>query len=201
MAGDCVFDEGHYGSNDGFMTSVWGPLAWNFLHMISFNYPVKPTPQQKKDYARFVLHLGKVLPCRYCRDNFPRNLRAAGFGNDAFASRDAFSRFVYRLHDGVNRMLKKPSGGGKGLRFEDVRERYEQFRSRCLTSTERRADRRAKKESGCTEPLFANAKGRCVLRIVPQDSAAEDFKVHRQCRVRRRRRRRGRARQGEASGS
>ena len=37
-----------YNSNDGMLTSVWGPSAWHYLHSISFNYPVKPTCDDKK---------------------------------------------------------------------------------------------------------------------------------------------------------
>ena len=31
-----------YISNDGMLTSVWGPPLWHVLHCISFNYPNKP---------------------------------------------------------------------------------------------------------------------------------------------------------------
>jgi predicted NAD-dependent protein-ADP-ribosyltransferase YbiA (DUF1768 family) len=30
------------------LTTIWGPSQWHFLHTMSFNYPVKPTPEQKK---------------------------------------------------------------------------------------------------------------------------------------------------------
>jgi hypothetical protein len=29
------------------MTSVWGSPMWHVLHTISFNYPIKPTKEQK----------------------------------------------------------------------------------------------------------------------------------------------------------
>ena len=38
-----VFKKGDFYSGDGFLTSVWGPAVWHFLHTISFNYPVSPT--------------------------------------------------------------------------------------------------------------------------------------------------------------
>ena len=41
-------------------------------------------------------------------------------------NRDTFSRYVYNLHETVNKLLKK-----SGLKYCDVRERYEHFRSRC----------------------------------------------------------------------
>ena len=42
-------------------------------------------------------------------------------------SRDTFSRYIYKLHETVNKLLGKKSG----LSYCDVRERYEHFRSRC----------------------------------------------------------------------
>ena len=59
-----------YNSGDGMLTSVWGPVFWFFLHTMSFNYPVKPTEENKKHYREFILRLENILPCKYCRDNF-----------------------------------------------------------------------------------------------------------------------------------
>ena len=42
-------------------------------------------------------------------------------------NRDKFSRYIYKLHEIVNKMLGKKSG----LSYCDVRERYEHFRARC----------------------------------------------------------------------
>ena len=41
--------------------------------------------------------------------------------------RNQFSRYVYRLHERINKNLGKDSG----LSYCDVRERYEHFRARC----------------------------------------------------------------------
>ena len=42
-------------------------------------------------------------------------------------NRNNFSRYVYNLHEKVNKLLGKKSG----LSYCDVRERYEHFRARC----------------------------------------------------------------------
>jgi hypothetical protein len=65
-----------YISNDGMLTSVWGPPLWHVLHCISFNYPNKPTSKDKKCYRQFVMNLKHVLPCKYCRDNLKKNLKS-----------------------------------------------------------------------------------------------------------------------------
>ena len=122
-----VFKNKDYISVDGMLTTVWGPSMWHFLHTMSFNYPVVPTADDKKHYRDFILSLRYILPCKYCRQNLTNNLKAKPLTMSDMASRDTFSRFVYKLHETVNKLLKKSSG----LSYCDVRERYEHFRSRC----------------------------------------------------------------------
>ena len=38
-----------------------GSSLWHSLHTISFNYPVKPTRNDKKNYKRFIMDLKYVL--------------------------------------------------------------------------------------------------------------------------------------------
>jgi hypothetical protein len=57
-----VFTKKDYNAGDGMLTSVWGPPMWHYLHTMSFNYPVNPTPEDKKHYRDFVLNLRYVLP-------------------------------------------------------------------------------------------------------------------------------------------
>jgi len=85
------------------ITSIWGPSMWHFLHTMSFNYPVKPTKVEKDHYATYMESLQHVLPCRYCRENYANNLKSAGWSRSVLKNRDTFSRFVYRLHNEVNK--------------------------------------------------------------------------------------------------
>ena len=71
-----IFTLDDYNSDEGMLTSVWGPSMWHTLHIISFNYPVNPTKEDKKNYKEFVLSLKHVLPCKYCRINFKKNLKS-----------------------------------------------------------------------------------------------------------------------------
>ena len=68
-----IYKKSEYNSGDGMLTSVWGPSMWHYLHTMSFNYPVKPTPEDKKHYKEFILSLQHVLPCKYCRINLKKN--------------------------------------------------------------------------------------------------------------------------------
>lgn len=188
MPADKTFGESDYASNDGMLTSVWGPPLWHALHTISFNYPARPDRATRRKYYRFMRSLGDVLPCRYCRENYTGNVQALNFGPHHFKNRDTFSRYVYNLHEHVNTMLGKTSH----LTYEKVRRRYENFRSRCLADPTQAACAAgapapapdAPVEKGCTEPLHGT-KSKCIMRIVPKESTHRTFAMDQKCCVRR----------------
>ena len=45
-----TFKKKEFNSGDGMVTSIWGPSYWHVLHTISFNYPVNPSCEDKKNY-------------------------------------------------------------------------------------------------------------------------------------------------------
>ena len=188
------YTKNDYKSGDGMLTYVWGPSLWHSLHTISFNYPVKPTNEQKKEYRNFMLSLKHVLPCKYCRINYKKNLKALPLTMKVMESRDTFSLWVYKLHEHVNKMLNKKSR----LTYENVRDRYEHFRARCNDQSKKETreknnikyikldfkkrvklrnqqcrvktkKRKTKKEKGCTTPYYGK-KSKCVIKIVPKES-------------------------------
>lgn len=179
-----VFKRGDYYSGDGFVTKIWGPAVWHMLHTISFNYPVNPTNEDKKNYRNFILSLQNVLPCKYCRMNLKTNLKQMPLTINHMKNRDSFSRYIYDLHELVNKMLKKKSG----LTYCDVRERYEHFRSRCTEDKPLELFKYSKlnktkknvKEKGCTEPLYGK-KSKCIIKIVPQEVKGESLQIDKKC--------------------
>ena len=181
-----AFTKKDFHSGDGMLTTVWGPSMWHFMHTMSFNYPVKPTDDQKRHYMDFILNLRNILPCKYCRMNLTNNLATRPLKMCHMESRDTFSRFVYDLHETVNRMLGKKSG----LTYCDVRERYEHFRSRCTQDAPKvfnfkefyrgKMEKKGEHEKGCTEPLYGK-KAKCVISIVPQEVKVPTFSVDDQC--------------------
>lgn len=184
-----VYKRSDYQSNDGMLTTVWGPSTWHLLHTMSFNYPVNPTCDDKHNYRNFVLNLQNVLPCGKCRKNLKKNFKKLPLTWKTMENRDKFSMYIYKLHELVNKMLNKTSG----LTYNDVRERYEHFRARCAKSMkELKAEQEAEekevkeakeekeKEKGCTEPLYGE-KSKCVLKIVPQDTKCETFTINEKC--------------------
>jgi hypothetical protein len=176
-----VFFKKDFSDGDGMLVSIWGPALWHSLHTISFNYPVKPTLNDKSNYRRFMMNLVNVLPCRHCRENLKKNYKAFPLTMDCMKDRNQFSRYVYRLHERINKNLGKDSG----LSYCDVRERYEHFRARCTEEKPKMFDfkktRKNKKEKGCTEPLYGK-KAKCVIKIVPKEEKCKTFQMDEKCR-------------------
>lgn len=176
-----VFKKSDYNAGDGMITSSWGPAIWHSLHMMSFNYPVKPTLEDKHNYRNFVLNLRHVLPCKYCRMNLKTNFKQLPLKMSHMKNRDTFSRYIYELHELVNKMLHKKSN----LSYCDVRERYEHFRARCTEEKPKlfkfkKLAKTQKKEKGCTEPLYGK-KAKCIIKIVPQEEKSETFQMDEKC--------------------
>ena len=179
-----IFKKGDFYSGDGFLTSVWGAPLWHSLHTMSFNYPTNPTQEDKAHYRDFVLSLQYVLPCKYCRENLKTNFKSLPLTMAEMKNRETFSRYMYELHELVNRMLKKKSN----LTYCDVRERYEHFRARCTeekpvlfkyTKIQTKKNK-GKKEKGCTEPLYGK-KSKCIIKIVPQDTKEQTMQIDKKC--------------------
>jgi hypothetical protein len=179
-----VFSNKDYNSGDGMLTTVWGPSMWHFLHVMSFNYPINPTKEDKIHYRNFILSLQYILPCKYCRMNLKINLKQLPLTINSMKNRDTFSRYIYNLHELVNKMLHKTSN----LSYCDVRERYEHFRSRCTDppiklfkyKKIKLNNKTLKKEKGCTEPLYGK-KSKCIIKIVPQDNRSNTFQMDKKC--------------------
>lgn len=161
-------------SKNGLCTQTWGGALWHTLHMISFNYPPEPTKADKRNYARFLLSLRHVLPCRYCRDNYPDNLLKAGLlrNKHVFDSRETFSRFIYDLHNEVSRNLKKKPFDKS---FEEVQRIYNMCRARgCAKTTPKDG------EKGCTRAMHT-VPLKYVGKLVPRKDKCPSFDVDPKC--------------------
>jgi len=147
-----LFKPSDFNSSDGMLTKIWGPSLWHSLHSISFNYPIKPNNLQKRKYRSFILNLQHVLPCKYCRINLKKNFKCLPLTMKNMKNRTTFSKYIYNLHEHINKMLGKTSN----LSYNDVRERYEHFRSRCTQKQIKDkifkykiSSKKTKKENGC----------------------------------------------------
>ena len=78
-------------------------------------------------------------------------------------------------------------GKKSGLTFCKVRDRYENFRSRCVGKKKKTKKKKTKKkktrlrkEKGCTEPIYGQ-KSKCVIKIVPQKKKCKTFQMDKKC--------------------
>lgn len=108
----------------GFQPNVWGPPLWFFLHTASLNFPAKPTPEQKMQYFTFFKSVGFVLPCRYCRESYQKWTETLSMRE--FESRETLSRWLYDIHNKVNKKLNK--GPDYTPSYDQVLRYYNQFR-------------------------------------------------------------------------
>ena len=84
------------------------------------------------------------------------------------------SKFIYNLHEEVNNMLGKQSN----LSYDEVRTRYEHFRSRCLKD-----DKPSNSiENGCINAFYGK-KSKCILQIVPKESKKKTFHMSPKCKI------------------
>lgn len=208
MQEKCIFNNEDFKSSDGMLTYVWGPSLWHFLHTMSFNYPVNPTKDDKQHYMNFIHSLKFILPCKYCRMNLSRNLKETHFSLKDMKSRDTFSKYVFNLHNHINKMLGKKNT----LSYQEVRERYENFRSRCTNKKTKTKKLKKfdmnnsnnsnnsnklsksnikkikkclkKKEKGCITPI-TGIKSKCIIQIVPKSSKKKTFTMDPKCQAKR----------------
>ena len=80
----------------------------------------------------FIKSLKDILPCKYCRINLKKNLKDTNFSMKKMKNRKTFSKFMFDLHNHINTMLDKKNT----TTYEQVRNRYENFRSRCTSNAD-----------------------------------------------------------------
>ena len=143
-----------YESSNGFSTKIWGPAAWLFLDMISYNYPVQPTMVQRAGYKQFLESLQHVLPCGQCRKNLVHNLRETNYSDLVYKDRHSFSKFIYNLKQCVYRATTGELALPRS--FYQQREQYECFRATCGSTSG--------VETGCVQ---TKTPSRLLMSIVP----------------------------------
>jgi hypothetical protein len=99
--------------------NIWGSHLWFSLHTISFNYPLKPTQEDKDNYLAFFLGLKNVIPCAVCKKNYLRHLNEHPIDN-FLGDRRTLVYWLIDLHNMVNVEI-----GKKVLSYDIVIKKYE----------------------------------------------------------------------------
>ena len=99
--------------------NIWGPHLWFSLHSISFNYPLKPSIEDKNNYKNFFLSLQEVIPCSVCKKNYKRHLNEHPIQN-YLDNKKSLVYWVIDMHNMVNGEI-----GKKILSYDTVIKKYE----------------------------------------------------------------------------
>lgn len=102
--------------------NIWGPHLWFVLHTITFNYPVQPNSDDKRNYKNFLLSLQYILPCNICRKHYKRHIHEHP-PNKALKNRDSFIKWMIDLHNEVNGETGKKST----YTYKEIINKYEKI--------------------------------------------------------------------------
>lgn len=128
--------------NPNMRTKAWGPPLWFALTCIAMGYPAKdPTMKQKKEYKKFFLSLGQVMPCSLCRDSYIKFVAQLPLNSKVLHSRQNLVFWLFKIHNKVNRKLNCAE-----LNQHQLERKYRYFDSF-------RAKTCSKNFGGCIRPL------------------------------------------------
>jgi hypothetical protein len=155
--------------DNGMMTKVWGPAGWLFLHCITFGYPyaINQDNEQHRakpdEYYNFFYYLGKVMPCRYCRESYQQFFKELDLSK-SLNTRQDLVKWLYDIHNKVNHKLGVPACNIPS--FDELIQQYEAYRAKCKPTTEE--ERTANQKKGCITPADGTPR-RSVVKVVPYD--------------------------------
>lgn len=86
--------------------------AWVLLHAIADSFPEHPDLEDKEHIRSFFSSLSYLLPCDTCNQGLRHELKAMPLD---CSSGPALSKYVFDLHNQVNKKLGKPM-----LKWEDA---------------------------------------------------------------------------------
>lgn len=90
------------------LPEIWGQYAWNFIHLVTLDYPDNPTDIDKQNYYEFFNTLQNVLPCAKCRNNLSHHLKKYPLTDQVLSSRSNLVKWAIDLHNVVNYYTGKP---------------------------------------------------------------------------------------------
>ena len=118
----------------GLIAKKWGPCFWMHMHMVAAGFPLTKVRSRRAAYMRYYRDIGQILPCAKCREHYQELITQAkntGEFKNAFRDRAALQRFIFIVHNRINRRLNKPTAK------EDMIARYSvdaietKFRAKC----------------------------------------------------------------------
>jgi hypothetical protein len=115
--------------------NIWGSHLWFSLHTMSFNYPLKPTNEEKEEYKQFFIYLQYVIPCSKCKKNYQRHLKEHPIDSH-LENRKKLVYWVIDIHNMVNGEI-----GKKILSYDIVIKKYEEvYKKRIILEDDQNDD-------------------------------------------------------------
>lgn len=90
----------------GMAPTVWGPLFWTTMHIVSLGYSPTPSKEEQSAVIQFYRSLEFVIPCPICRAHYSKFLKDMPVENHV-ANRDALVKWLFDVHNNVNKQLGK----------------------------------------------------------------------------------------------
>lgn len=81
---------------------IWGPHGWTFLHSITLAYSKNPDESDKTNIYKFMINMGRVLPCYKCIKNFKSHIKEFPLTDDILSSRKNLVEWLIDIHNCVN---------------------------------------------------------------------------------------------------
>jgi hypothetical protein len=100
--------------------------GWDFLYAIIFNYPITPHESDKYNYNMFFHKLKLLLPYEPVRASYAKYWTSHPITN-SLSCRDTLIHWFYDAHQAIAHDL----GLSQFPKYEDVCEKYEDFRASC----------------------------------------------------------------------
>jgi hypothetical protein len=140
------------------------------MHAFAQGYPIDPDAFDRErgsaagstrmHYKTFFTCIGRVLPCRYCRDSYMAFAERLPI-DSYLGSRASLVEWVYRIHGMVNDKLGVVYSG---VTLKGVYDRYESLRASCHPSKT--------VLNGCTTPMRGYRKMYSSVVVGPRSGAA-----------------------------
>ena len=105
-----------------------------------------------EDYYRFFYYLGKVLPCKYCRNSYQDFFEELPIL--PYLEKQQLAQWVYHIHNKVNNKLRN-QGEPKPPNppYELVYNKYDSYRAKSCIEKKRDDDEIKIKQTICNDPL------------------------------------------------
>jgi hypothetical protein len=114
---------------------TWGPHLWEFLHIYTATYPINADLQTISKARYFFESIANNLPCEICSKEFliiitkgVKN-KISILDHKILSGRDSFFKWLYDVHDYVNKNKKISSGEYRTISpsFDNIKKKYKDY--------------------------------------------------------------------------